>query len=98
MTRRSLLAAAASAFALDPETLLWRRGAKTISVPAARVAYAYKEGGHVFIRLPQRYRVQGGGLFSPTINVAAFYDLHFGSGTVLSPHAASPQVLQRRRA
>lgn len=37
MTRRSFLAAAASAFTLDPERALWIRGAKTISIPAPRV-------------------------------------------------------------
>lgn len=34
MTRRALLASLAAAFVLDPERLLWKPGAKLISVPA----------------------------------------------------------------
>jgi hypothetical protein len=34
VTRRNWLAAAAAAFALDPERALWVKGAKTISIPA----------------------------------------------------------------
>jgi hypothetical protein len=34
MTRRALLATLAAAFVLDPERLLWKPGAKLISVPA----------------------------------------------------------------
>lgn len=78
MNRRGFLATLAAAFvAPDPERLLWVPGARLISVPAPSVAYSYKEGGHVLIRLPQRYEVYGGGLFSPTINVAALYDRDF---------------------
>jgi hypothetical protein len=34
MTRRALFASLAAAFVLDPERLLWKPGAKLISVPA----------------------------------------------------------------
>ena len=37
MTRRALLASLAAAFVSDPERLLWKPGAKLISVPAPRV-------------------------------------------------------------
>jgi len=37
MNRRSFLAALSAAFVADPERLLWRPGAKLISVPKPRV-------------------------------------------------------------
>lgn len=36
MTRRTLLAALAASFTQDPEKLLWRPGAKLISIPKPR--------------------------------------------------------------
>lgn len=58
MTRRALLASLAATFVLDPERLLWKPGAKLISVPAhARIAvdadpyaFPFPQGLGCFVR------------------------------------------------
>lgn len=78
MTRRSFLAAAASAFTLDPDRALWTPGAKTISVAAPTrrellmpdyMFYPYVAGGLYYSC------TRGHGLFSPNLSLAEIYHL-----------------------
>lgn len=59
MTRRSFLAAVAAAFvAPDADELLWRPGARLISVPAPRV---FESGVAIMrLRVPPRFVVRHG--------------------------------------
>lgn len=49
MNRRAFLASL-TAFALDPERLLYRPGAKLISIPASPAPLSYEEIEEVYIR------------------------------------------------
>jgi hypothetical protein len=50
MTRRALLASLAAAFVLDPERLLWKPGAKLISIPNRSAPFAVRIiGGYLAI-------------------------------------------------
>jgi hypothetical protein len=55
VNRRGFLGAVAGAFVFDPERLLWRRGAKMISIPEPRLTGIYWgdriRGGRIYLEL-----------------------------------------------
>lgn len=106
MTRRSFLATLAAAFvAPDADELLWRRGARLISVPAPRV----KIGDTITIRVPPRFVGRTGydlrlpPLVEYRFTIDAFLIPNGPAATARAyavplPHAPPPQLLERRRA
>ena len=87
MNRRGFLSTLAAGLVLDPEQLLWKPGAKLISIPRPRL----KIGDTLTFRKPARFVTQsqmevsgiaiwrameGRNLFNPAINVFAQYEAH----------------------